>query len=75
MPAQEAIENHEFQGSVAEFEGRELLFSQPYLTALATTVTLAVLLIGYPNRLLPDDREGATRAFASVASTRDRKFV
>jgi len=46
----------EFQGSVAEFvaQARELLFSQPYLTALATTnwialtVTLAVLLIGYP---------------------------
>ena len=46
----------EFQGSVAEFvtQGRDLLFSQPYLTALATTnwialtVTLAVLLVGYP---------------------------
>ena len=46
----------EFQGSTAEFaaQARDLLFSQPYLTALATTnwialtVTLAVLLIGYP---------------------------
>jgi putative spermidine/putrescine transport system permease protein len=46
----------EFQGSVAEFaaQGRDLLFSQPYLTALATTnwialtVTVAVLLVGYP---------------------------
>ena len=46
----------EFQGSLAEFvaQGRDLLFSQPYLTALATTnwialtVTLAVLLVGYP---------------------------
>ena len=46
----------EFQGSMAEFaaQARDLLFSQPYLTALATTnwialtVTLAVLLVGYP---------------------------
>jgi putative spermidine/putrescine transport system permease protein len=46
----------EFPGSIAEFaaEARDLLFSQPYLTALATTnwialtVTVAVLLIGYP---------------------------
>jgi ABC-type spermidine/putrescine transport system permease subunit I len=46
----------EFQGSIAEFaaQARDLLFSQPYLTALATTnwisltVTLAVLLVGYP---------------------------
>jgi putative spermidine/putrescine transport system permease protein len=46
----------EFQGSVAEFvaQGRDLLFSQPYLAALATTnwialtVTLAVLLVAYP---------------------------
>src|SRR6516225_10135132 len=46
----------EFQGSVAEFvaQARDLLFSQPYLTALATTnwialiVTVTVLLIGYP---------------------------
>ena len=48
----------EFQGSVAEFvtQARDLLFSRPYLTALATTnwiaptVTLAVLLVGYPTR-------------------------
>jgi putative spermidine/putrescine transport system permease protein len=46
----------EFQGGTAEFlaQARSLLFSQPYLTALATTnwialiVTVAVLLIGYP---------------------------
>ena len=46
----------EFQGSLAEFaaHARDLLLSQPYLTALATTnwialtVTLAVLLVGYP---------------------------
>jgi ABC-type spermidine/putrescine transport system permease subunit I len=46
----------EFQGGTAAFlaQARSLLFSQPYLTALATTnwialtVTLAVLLIGYP---------------------------
>jgi ABC-type spermidine/putrescine transport system permease subunit I len=46
----------EFQGGTAEFvaQARDLLFAQPYLTALATTnrialtVTLAVLLIGYP---------------------------
>ena len=46
----------EFQGSVAEFvaQASDLLLSQPYLTALATTnwialtVTLAVLLVGYP---------------------------
>ncbi|MBV9377710.1 MAG: ABC transporter permease [Alphaproteobacteria bacterium] len=46
----------EFQGGRAEFIAlaRDLLFSQPYLTALATTnwialtVTLAVLLVGYP---------------------------
>jgi putative spermidine/putrescine transport system permease protein len=46
----------DFQGSVAEFaaQANDLLFSHPYLTALATTnwialtVTLAVLLVGYP---------------------------
>jgi len=46
----------EFQGGTAAFlaQARSLLFSQPYLTALATTnwialiVTLAVLLVGYP---------------------------
>jgi putative spermidine/putrescine transport system permease protein len=46
----------EFQGGTGEFlaQARSLLFSQPYLTALATTnwialvVTVAVLLIGYP---------------------------
>jgi ABC-type spermidine/putrescine transport system permease subunit I len=46
----------EFEGSTTEFavRARGLLFSQPYLTALATTnwialvVTVAVLLIGYP---------------------------
>ena len=46
----------EFQGGTAAFlaQARSLLFSQPYLTALATTnwialiVTVAVLLIGYP---------------------------
>jgi ABC-type spermidine/putrescine transport system permease subunit I len=46
----------EFEGSTAEFavRARGLLLSQPYLTALATTnwialvVTVAVLLIGYP---------------------------
>ena len=46
----------EFQGSVGEFaaQASDLLLSQPYLTALATTnwialtVTLAVLLVGYP---------------------------
>ena len=45
----------EFQGGTAEFlaQARSLLFSQPYLTALATTnwipkiVTVAELLIGY----------------------------
>ena len=46
----------EFDGTTAEFldQARDLLFSQPYLTALATTnwisliVTATVLLIGYP---------------------------
>jgi putative spermidine/putrescine transport system permease protein len=46
----------EFQGGTAAFlaQARSLLFSQPYLTALATTnwialiVTVTVLLIGYP---------------------------
>ena len=46
----------EFDGTTAEFidQGRDLLFSQAYLTALGTTnwisllVTLATLLIGYP---------------------------
>jgi len=46
----------EFDGTGAEFiaQGRDLLFSQPYLTALGTTnwialiVTVAALLIGYP---------------------------
>jgi len=46
----------EFQGSMAEFtaQARDLLLSQPYLTALAATnwialtVTVAVLLVGYP---------------------------
>jgi putative spermidine/putrescine transport system permease protein len=46
----------EFDGTTAEFidQGRDLLFSQAYLTALGTTnwislvVTATVLLIGYP---------------------------
>jgi putative spermidine/putrescine transport system permease protein len=46
----------EFEGTTAEFldQARDLLLSQPYLTALATTnwialiVTVIVLLIGYP---------------------------
>jgi putative spermidine/putrescine transport system permease protein len=46
----------EFDGTTAEFfdQARDLLLSQPYLTALATTnwisliVTVTVLLIGYP---------------------------
>jgi putative spermidine/putrescine transport system permease protein len=46
----------EFDGSTADFldSAKDLLFSQPYLTALGTTnwisliVTLTVLLIGYP---------------------------
>jgi ABC-type spermidine/putrescine transport system permease subunit I len=46
----------EFDGTTAEFIGQaqDLLFSQPYLTALGTTnwialiVTVTVLLIGYP---------------------------
>jgi putative spermidine/putrescine transport system permease protein len=46
----------EFDGTAAEFmsQARDLLFSQPYLTALGTTnwialiVTVTVLLIGYP---------------------------
>lgn len=46
----------EFEGTSAEFieQARDLLLSQPYLTALGTTnwialiVTLTVLLIGYP---------------------------
>jgi putative spermidine/putrescine transport system permease protein len=46
----------EFEGSTAEFldQAQDLLLSQPYLTALATTnwialiVTVIVLLIGYP---------------------------
>jgi putative spermidine/putrescine transport system permease protein len=46
----------EFDGTTAEFldQARDLLFSQAYLTALATTnwisliVTITVLLIGYP---------------------------
>ena len=46
----------EFEGTTAEFidQGRDLLFSQAYLTALGTTnwisliVTAATLLIGYP---------------------------
>ena len=46
----------EFEGTSAQFvaQARELLLSQPYLTALATTnwialiVTVTVLLIGYP---------------------------
>ena len=46
----------EFPSSTADFliQARDLLFSQPYLTALATTnwialtVTATVLLIGYP---------------------------
>jgi putative spermidine/putrescine transport system permease protein len=46
----------EFDGSTAEFldQGRDLLFSQAYLTALGTTnwismiVTVTTLLIGYP---------------------------
>lgn len=46
----------EFDGTTAEFidQGRDLLFSQPYLTALGTTnwisllVTVMTLLIGYP---------------------------
>jgi ABC-type spermidine/putrescine transport system permease subunit I len=46
----------EFQGSTAQFlaQAQALLLSQPYMTALATTnwialiVTLTVLLIGYP---------------------------
>ena len=46
----------EFEGTIAEFidQGRDLLLSQAYLTALGTTnwisliVTVATLLIGYP---------------------------
>jgi ABC-type spermidine/putrescine transport system permease subunit I len=46
----------EFEGTTAEFidQGRDLLFSQAYLTALGTTnwisliVTATTLLIGYP---------------------------
>ena len=46
----------EFEGTTAEFmdQGRDLLLSQAYMTALATTnwisliVTVTTLLIGYP---------------------------
>ena len=57
----------EFDGTAAEFisQAQDLLFSQPYLTALGTTnwialiVTVAVLLIGCSDRLLPSRRRPA----------------
>ena len=63
----------EFDGTSGEFvaQAEDLLLSQAFLTALGTTnwisliVTVVVLLIGYPDRLLSDNGDMAPASASS----------